>query len=189
MTSKNLYTEQDNEQLNTTIVNAVKNKENIIEEQGGVVLNSNSMFTDIKDIFTKEQTERKFTNYFTVSRGKVDFGIDNTILSPSSLVLLSSKRFEELYLKQLEDIIFTNQEEIDPDKLINLIFLIDFIKRDSYPIRIITGKYRKLAPKITNVLNNFVNKNYSILSSIHVMFTGSSNGVHRQPVEETLNDN
>lgn len=172
-----LYSAIDNQELNQQLSPIVKAKDTLIEKNGAVVLNVDSMgmFSDIKDIFTKEQESKpSATTFFTTGKGKIVFTLDNTIFSPVPVVLLSGKQFEEKYLKQLEAFIFNNHEQLDPDKLINLIFLFDYIKKDIVPITITTGKHKKLLPRIVSGLNTFFTKNYSVIASIHVMFSGMS---------------
>lgn len=188
--TKALYSEEDNVSLEKALENVTKINSNIIPEEGAVVLGNNAtnMFNNIKDIFANENNEsKKFTNFFTTGKGKVKYSLDGTVFSPETIVLLAGKRFEERYVKQLEKFIFTDKEELDPDRLIHLIFLVDFIKKGNYPIGITTGKHKHLLPKMVKALDTFFNKNYSVLSSIHVMFTGMSN-IKQQPVEEVEND-
>lgn len=175
--SKYLYTEKDNTEANESVNAIVKAKDALIQNQGAVVLKGQDalgMFKNIKDIFTSEQKKPTAKHFFTHGKGAVMFGIDGTIFEPSTIVQLAGKRFEEKYTKQIESFVFTDKEELDPDKLINLIFLVDFIKNDRVPVQITTGRYKKLSPKIINALNTFFVKNYSTLLSIHAMFSGMS---------------
>ena len=66
----------------------------------------------------------------------------------------------------------TGGSKVENEKLFNLIYLMDLIKTDKYPIVISTGKYRQTLPKLINGLNQFFNKNYSTIASILTMFNG-----------------
>lgn len=186
---KYLYTSQDNVDLDRELEITNKLKNTIVPDNGAVILNldSNKMFNNIKDIFTNEKKPEEINNYFTVGKGKFKFSIDNTIFTPSTLTLLGGKKFEERYVKQLEQFIFTDKEELNPDTLIHLIFMMDFIKKDNFPITITTGKHRHFINKIVNSMNNFFKKNYSVLSSIHVMFSGM-NQMHVNNQEQENQD-
>jgi hypothetical protein len=125
---------------------------------------------NIKSIFVENKKIERNTVYFTSTRGKFEFNIDNTIFSPSKLTLLQIKKFEDIYLKQLENYIYTSKEEIDPDKLFPILYLFSQLNKNNYPVRIVTSNFNKLLPKICNILNKFYNKNYSVVMSIYTMF-------------------
>jgi hypothetical protein len=186
--SKYLYTEKDNAEVNNSINVITKAKDALIQDQGAVVLsgqNALGMFKNIKDIFSAESKTPTVKRYFTHGKGAVIFSVDGTIFEPTSVVCLAGKRFEEKYTKQIESFIFNDKEELDPDKLINLIFLVDFIKNDRVPITITTGRYKRLLPKIIASLNNFFIKNHSTLLSIHAMFSGMTS---IQPPQDSDDD-
>jgi hypothetical protein len=154
-------------------------------EQGATVLNSSNsqIFGNIKDIFNKERLSPETKNFFTQGQGKLKFGIDGTIYEPTVMTRLAGQKFEEKYIAQLEKHIFTDKEELDADSLIHFIMLLDLIKKDQYPISITTGKYKKLRNRLITALNTFFKKNYSVLSSIHVMFAGMKN-IQPTPTED-----
>lgn len=164
--------EQINEQLealnnaNLTVNSLVQNSPT------PVVSSSNQIFENIKDIFTNDKEIKPQQKFFTPGKGKIAFNIDGTIFTPTPVVLLSGKNFEVKYAKQIESYIFTDKDSIDPDKLIHLIFLMEYIKKDQVPVQIVTGQFKRYQVKMVNALNTFFVKNYSTLSSIHVMFTG-----------------
>lgn len=131
--------------------------------------NNNELYDNIKKIFSEGEKVKKDNIYFTISKGMVDFKIDGTIFSPSKLSLLQPKKFEEIFIKQLESFIYNSKEEIDTSKLFPIIYLFSHINKNNYPIKIVTSGYNKLTPKICNVLNTFFNKNYSVIYSIYTM--------------------
>lgn len=158
--SKVLYTEQDNIDLN-----------NSIEEFQPQVINVNNgdLYEGIKRVFNEGQSVKRAEKYFTPYSSKYIYNIDGTVFTPTTLVMLSGKKFEEKYLKQLESIIFTAEEELNTDQLLTLVHLFSFINKKQYPIKITSSKLIKMIPKVVSTLNIFVNKNYSILYSIYTM--------------------
>lgn len=158
--SKVLYTEQDNVDLNATMS----------EFQPQVInVNNGDLYANIKRVFQEGQTFKRQEKYFTPFSSKFIYNIDSTVFTPTSLVMLSGKRFEEKYLKQLESIIFTAEEELNTSQLFALVHLFSFINKKQYPIKITSSKFIGMLPKIVATLNLFVSKNYSILYSVYTM--------------------
>ena len=182
-----IYDEKDNIELNKSLSAVTAVKDNLVGKQGAVAfkLDNPAMFTNIQDIFTGNAKAPETKFYFTSGKGKVNFGIDNTIFAPTRLTCLAGSRFKSQYKKQLEEIVFTSKDDLDADKLINLIFLVDFIKSGNLPVSIRSGAYRKLLPKIVDALNEFFMENYSTLFSIYSMFTGMT---HIQPPQQELSE-
>lgn len=179
--------EKNNIELNKSLSAITTVKDNLVGKQSATAfkLDSPSMFTNIQDIFTGNAKAPETKFYFTSGKGKVNFGIDNTIFVPTRLTCLAGNRFKARYKKQLEEIVFANKDDLDADKLINLIFLVDFIKSGNLPVGIRSGGYRKLLPKIVDALNEFFMENYSTLFSIYSMFTGMT---HIQPSQQEQNE-
>lgn len=132
--------------------------------------NNNKLFENIKTVFEQEQVIVHKDIYFTPSKGVFDLQLDGTVFMPSRAILLQPKKLEELYLKELESIIYNSKEQLDTDKLLPLIILFSHINKKNYPIRIVSGNYRKLLPKVCNILNYFLNKNYTVIRSIYESF-------------------
>jgi len=185
--AKTLYTKQDNVELNEHLSTlndkivteskiSVTEKEHLDDSNNTstINLNNNELFNDIKDIFTNQKPQSKVKIFFTQKKGAISFNIDNTIFTPNPMVCLNSKRFEDKYLQQLESYIFNNEDELNPDNLITLIYITDIIQKGLTPITIVTGKYRYLLPKIISVLNKYFRENYSVLFSIYTMFNGTT---------------
>lgn len=160
--SKVLYSEQDNVDLNNTISDFQPQVINV---------NNNDLYESIKRVFNEGQSVKREEKYFTPFSSKYIYNIDNTIFSPNTLVMLSGKRFDEKYLKQLESIIFTDKEELNTDQLFSLVYLFSFINKKQYPIKITSSKFIRMLPNVVNGLNFFFNKNYSVVYSIYTMFT------------------
>jgi len=158
--SKVLYTEQDNVDLNNTISDFQPQVINV---------NNNDLYESIKRVFNEGQSVKREEKYFTPFSSKYIYNIDNTIFSPNTLVMLSGKRFEEKYLKQLESIIFTDKEELNTDQLFALVYLFSFINKKQYPIKITSSKFIRMLPKIVGTLNKFFSANHSVIYSIYKM--------------------
>lgn len=171
-TSKKLY--QPGEEIAIDVKPTVE--ENVkVEEEGTVKvqpvqINNNQLFDNIKNIFAEEKLVVRNDVYFTPSKGVTEFKLDGTIFMPSPSILLQPRKFEELYLKELESIIYNSKEQLDTDKLLPLIILFSYINKKNYPIRIVSGNYRKLLSKVCSVLNIFLNKNYTVIRSIYESF-------------------
>lgn len=133
-------------------------------------LGNDELFSNIKNVFAQEKLIERNDVYFTPAKGVFELTIDGTIFMPSRTILLQPKKIEDLYLKELESIIYNSKEELDTDKLLPLIILFSHINKKNYPIRIVSGNYRKLLPKVCNVLNYFLNKNYAVIRSIYESF-------------------
>lgn len=133
-------------------------------------LGNDQLFENIKGIFAEERLIVRNDTYFTPTKGVIELNIDGSIFMPSRAILLQPRKFEELYLKELESIIYNSKEQLDTDKLLPLIILFSHINKKNYPIRIVSGNYRKLLSKVCSVLNNFLNKNYTVIRSIYESF-------------------
>lgn len=131
---------------------------------------NDKMFENIKTIFEQEKLVEHKEVYFTTGKGVFDFQLDGTIFMPSRAVLLQPRKLEELYLKELESIIYNSKEQLDTDKLLPLIILFSYINKKNYPIRIVSGNYRKLLPTVCKTLNYFLNKNFTVIRSIYETF-------------------
>lgn len=171
-TSKKLY--QPGEEIAIDVKPTVE--ENVkVEEEGTVKvqpvqISNNQLFDNIKNIFAEEKLVVRNDVYFTPSKGAMEFKLDGTIFMPSPSTLLQPRKFEELYLKELESIIYNSKEQLDTDKLLPLIILFSHINKKNYPVRIVSGNYRKLLSKVCSVLNKFLNKNYTVIRSIYESF-------------------
>jgi len=158
-------------------MNAINRAREQLGDSGGAVVlgaGNDQLFKNIKDIFTSPEAKPKTKNFFTQGKGVTAFNIDNSIFSPTPVTCLAGKRFEDKYVQQLESYIFNNKDELDPDKLIALIYIVGIVHKGHTPITIVTGKYRHLLPKIIAGLNKYFAKNYSTLFSIYTMFNGMS---------------
>jgi len=133
-------------------------------------LSNDQLYSNIKNIFAQEQVIERKDVYFTPAKGVFEFNIDGSIFMPSRTILLQPRKLEELYLKELESIIYNSKEDLDVDKLLPLIILFSHINKNNYPVRIVSGNYRKLLPKVCSVLNYFLNKNFAVIRSIYESF-------------------
>jgi len=164
------------EEININISTSLNAKEENLEKINQNVVNTsieNTIFEKIKETFIKENVNMNTSinkKYFSCKNAKYTFMIEKTILAPNASILISFSNFEEKYLNQLESYIFTNKEDINVEKLIVLCYLFSFINRNMIPICIKSNQYKKLLPKIIYTLNQFYNKNYSIIKSIYIMF-------------------
>ena len=171
-TSKKLY--QPDEEIVIDVKSTVE--ENVkVEEEGTVKVQpvevkNDQLFDNIKNIFAEEKLVVRNDVYFTPSKGAMEFKLDGTIFMPSASILLQPRKFEELYLKELESIIYNSKEQLDTDKLLPLIILFSYINKKNYPIRIVSGNYRKLLPTVCKTLNYFLNKNFTVIRSIYETF-------------------
>lgn len=134
-------------------------------------IDNKELFDDIKEIIqgTKE-VKREERTYFSLYKCPLSYNVDDSPLAPSKLVLFNIRKFEELYLKQLEEIIYTKSDNINPNNLIPFLLLMNYIVKSNNPINLKTNRYRKLLPRINTTLNKFFTKNYSVLFSIYTMF-------------------
>ena len=170
-TSKKLY--EPGEEIVIDVKHDAVVPESTSEVNDSVVhqpLGNDQLFENIKSIFTEEKQVTRDDTYFTPAKGVFELNIDGSIFMPSRAILLQPRQFEELYLKELESIIYNSKEQLDIDKLLPLIILFSHINKKNYPIRIVSGNYRKLLSKVCSVLNNFLNKNYTVIRSIYESF-------------------
>ena len=128
----------------------------------------------IKDSSTKEEIEvEKNKVYFSIS-SKTEVDVSRTYLVPSRLVVLSIKHFDTAYMKQLEGIIYTKKEELDPNKLMALIYLYEHIQKGKFPMKATCKNFSSLNGKINNVLNKFFNDNIDVIKGIFTMFKSNT---------------
>ena len=146
-------------------------EEEVTEVKPQEKIQNKELFQDIKDIFENNKiVEREKKKYFTLGKGVVTFNLEHTSLMPNKLTLFNIRKFEECYYEQLESLIFTDKETIDPDNLLHIIILMDYITKNKYPIAIKCNSSKSLISKIVPVLNKFFNTHYSVLYSIFTMF-------------------
>jgi len=164
-TPKKLYSNHEEIEID------VKIKEETVEPTNTLIpLDNSQMFENIKNIFSQEQVITRKDVYFVLGKGVFEFSLDSTIFMPSKSILLQSKKLEDLYLKELESIIYNSKEQLDIDKLLPLIILFSHINKKRYPIRLVSSNYRKLLPRMCSTLNYFLNKNYAVIRGIYETF-------------------
>lgn len=113
--------------------------------------------------------------YVTSGKGKYHYEVTGTSLQPSAVSLIGGN-FETKYRKQLDSIIFSKLDNIDPDHLVPLLFLIDAKEKKSLPVKVSYQKYQKYSQRIAKVINSFLNDNVYVLHGIYDMFTKSNPG-------------
>lgn len=129
------------------------------------------LFDDIKEIVQgNKEVKRVERKYFTISKSSLSYDIDDSPLEPSKLVMFNTRKLEDLYYEQLEGIIYTKSDTINPNNLVPILLLMDYAVKSNSPVTLKTNKYRRLLPRLIPVLNKFFNKNYSVLFSIYTMF-------------------
>lgn len=110
---------------------------------------------------------------FGSTKGKVNFSIDGTIFAPTAAVALAGAGFEKAYKNQLDNIIFSKEDDIDPEHLIHLVLLFKMIETDRYPILLTASRFNKLLPRIRKTLNDYILVNFDILNEICGMIENS----------------
>jgi len=199
--TKHLYSGEDTKELEEVILTIGKNKESIeepvfdlddnidtkthIEENNSLQsvsdtsmklsANNNSLFNDIKNIVTNNtKVEKVIKNNFTSGKGVTSFNIDSSCFRPSKVTLLAGKNFESKYQEQLESMLYNSKEDLETDNLFTVIYLADFIKKNYSPITIKSSNFKRNIPIIVRCMNNFYNKNLTVINGIHTMFNGMS---------------
>jgi len=167
---KPLYDRNEEIVINLKLQEAECDMVNISEPSTSNPLDNDQLYSNIKNIFTQDKVIERKEVYFTPAKGVFEFNIDGSIFMPSRTILLQPKKLEALYLKELESIIYNSKEALDVDKLLPLIILFSHINKNNYPVRIVSGSYRKLLPKVCSVLNYFLNKNFAVIRSIYESF-------------------
>lgn len=143
----------------------------------------NNIFKNAKKV-TTEDVKKKPKVYFTLGRGSMVFSIDGTTLDLSVKTQLTGKgTLEERYYKQLEEVVFGGEKEIDPNSLVSILMLVDLLIKQKYPIQIRSGKYKTNVNKIVAVLNKFFNENFSVLEGMYKMFNETITNPPIQPKE------
>lgn len=156
------------EDVTETVTVTEASPEAVATEQ--VHLGNDQLYNSIKNIFTENKQVVREDIYFTPAKGVIEYKLDNSMFCPSPVVLLQPRQFEKNYLKQLESIIYSTKEDIDVDKLLPLLILFSYVNKKNYPIRIVSSKYKSLLTKVCSVLNNFLNKNYSVIYTMYTTF-------------------
>ena len=171
--TKFIYSEKDNQEFTEAMERKRPTEEDMQKHLQSL--------TNISQILTSENvTYATPITYFSGAKGKVSMNIDKTGLEPNKLTMLSGKRFDETYYNQLESFIYSSSEELNSDRLLELIMLYEHIEKGELPIRIVTGKYKSSVHKIVRTLNSFFHENAKVIKSISSMFKGKMN----TPVKE-----
>lgn len=139
------------------------------------VLSAAEQLKQFTDNLPKTLAELKIANAgvrpFTVAKSKVQYDISNTSIYPTRLTMASGN-FTKAYRKQLDDIIFDFESDVNPTKLVGLLVIVEQVESGAKAIRIRAPGYNKLLPKIVSVLNDFYFTNGQILKGILDMFKG-----------------
>ena len=181
-----LYSKEDNQQLDkdmTQLVNTqalIKSTETPPEETLATPI-PEGLPTNIHQILNHINSSRKNVQYFTHTKGKVKFDIDKTILEPSVATALSGKNFEKAYNKQLNAIVYTNDEELNVLSLMQLVSLYQIIEKGLYPINLVSAKHKRKIIPIIVALNAFFNTNHQVISGIYNMMSTQSVTPKQQP--------
>jgi len=108
---------------------------------------------------------------FTTAKCKVQYDITNTSIYPTRLTMASGD-FAKAYRKQLDDLIFDFENEVNPTKLVGLLVVVEQVESGAKTVRIRAPGYSKMLPKIVSTLNDFYFTNGQILKGILDMFKG-----------------
>ena len=139
----------------------------------------------------KNNVPIKVTNsikvYFSQTHGKITHELTNELLLPNKLARINIKKFNDIYLEQLEKVIVIESMETNITGLIELLTIYREINKGNYPIRIVSNNYKKLLPKICYVLNMFFNKYFLTLDSIYGCFNSHIDSEAEKPNKELKN--
>lgn len=113
--------------------------------------------------------EVKPVKLFTLGRGKITVALDGTALEPTPAVMFNAGRLEAGYMAQLEACIFGPGDQLDGDKLIQLILPLEYMKNGQYPIQLVSRKQARHLKRIVPVLNRFYSDNERVIRSIFRM--------------------
>lgn len=129
----------------------------------------------VKTQFEENQSHQKAKKkpYFTSKKAKAVYDVSGTSLHPSKLTLVGGK-FDTKYKAQLENIVFSKNDSINPDTLLPLLVLVGYIRAKAFPIRITCNGYSKLPHNLAQCLNEFFTENMPILEGIYEMFSNTS---------------
>lgn len=104
---------------------------------------------------------------FSLSKQAAEkFSLDKTPLAPHPTTLLSVGQFESTYLKQLESLIYNDQDRLDDDALRTIAAISDIVASTHRPIRLMSQAYRKKLPTLCKVLNQFYITHNEVIRSI-----------------------
>ncbi len=138
----------------------------------------NNMFKNIGDVYKEDKfTHSKPTTYFTDGQSVYRYNLDGTHLEPTIKTALSGARFDQVYLKQLESILYTESDKLDENQLFHLIRLYGFFEEvrkhdQNAKVKLISGKYHRFIPRMVKILNQFLKANESIIQSSYKMMNG-----------------
>lgn len=181
-----LYTKEDNQQLDKDMSQLVSTQTLIqsTETPPDESLSTSvpeGLPTNIHQILQHINSSRKNTQYFTHTKGKVKFDIDKTILEPSVATVLSGKNFEKAYVRQLNSIVYTNDEELNIVSLTQLVSLYEIIEKGLYPINLVSAKHKRKIVPIIVALNAFFNTNNQVISGIYRMMSSQTVTPNQHP--------
>ena len=191
---KGLFSEEDNKSLAETIQELQRShseppveivdlpQESELEKKAKQArldeLNKITHISQLKNV-QGEAPHRKV--YFTTGKGKYKLDLDNSPLKPSPSVMLSYKSFETNYSKQLDAMIYNDQDELDVGKLIGLIQMVSLVKNNKDLIQVKSSKLSRTLPVIVKCINAFFVKNRSVIFGMEQMFNGMG---HENPTAQ-----
>lgn len=96
-----------------------------------------------------------------------EFLLDKTKLAPSAAVLLQpNKHLPANYTRQLEQLLFNNQEQLDPEALQLITALSDMREGAGRPIRLMSQAHVKRLPILYQCLNDFFSTHRKVIRGI-----------------------
>lgn len=124
------------------------------------------LFEKIKNIALTQGMIESKEKYFS-KKGKITIVMNKFELRPSTRCLLNRKNFKEVYLQELESILFN--EKVEENKLIALMYLHSRLNKGFYPIGVKYNNFTSLENDIIFVLNKFFNKHKHLMNGMFNM--------------------
>lgn len=118
------------------------------------------------------ENKPKRISYFTsIKCKKNSYKIDGGSLEPNSLTMLN-KDFRSAYLKQITDLVYTEKDSVDFNKLLPVLVLYEFIKDDNVPVYIITHHTSYYKKYMVQALNKFFKEEKEVIEMIYELYIG-----------------
>jgi len=122
---------------------------------------------------TTSDTKRTYFTY-KKSKGSTVLVLDDTEIVPNGSVILAGKKAKEKYIKQLEKLLYTKDEELDFDNMVKVLLYYNLCLNNKGPICLVSKKFPKKITTFVDALNKFYSSNEKTLNSILEMMNSKN---------------
>lgn len=157
-----LYSKNDNEQL-TELLELMNQRNNEAR------LNTQRSIDKPEDVISNSFTKPFDCTPFVVKNNKHDrWNVDQSFLAPSIKATMSGKKFQDVYLSELEGMLYHTQETPQMNSIVEIMHLYERVRSQGSIAVVYATGVRRL-PQVVFVLNKFFRNNLHVIDAISTM--------------------